>query len=355
MPGSQTEQSPLVAEERGAVERIVGGTLDFAGIDEDTQSRWWFRPLAMIGSAVAWIVFGVVTIDYLEGWTYHTGLYVIVQIVTTIGYGDITVSKQNSKLFMTFYVLLTLLLIANVITDAMGHVIDYERTKMRKVFRNMEKRARADVHNDEDARHKFAALNDLLSAFLLFLVFVAFGTIFFSMYESCTCSFGETLVEGCIEGSKCEDTGGYTKSLIDSFYMSVITLTTVGFGDHSPKSELGRVFGCIWMLLGVTATGSLITAASGSIWSHKRVETISGMSKDLFDQMDTDGNGAINQEEFRNFLLIKFGLVDFEDLHAIDSLFHVIDKCGNNDGTVSWDEVKTYCHLKKAKESGSAS
>merc|ERR1719171_3048172 len=52
------------------------------------------------------------------------------------------------------------------------------------------------------------------------------------------------------------------------------------------------------MLLGVTATGSLITAASGSIWSHKRVETISGMSKDLFDQMDTDGNGAINQEEF---------------------------------------------------------
>merc|ERR1719440_1090608 len=164
-------------------------------------------------------MFGVLTIDYFEGWTYHTGLYVIVQIVTTIGYGDITVSTQKSKMFMTFYVLITLLLIANVITEALGNVIDYEKSKMRKVMRNMEKRVRADVHNDEEARHKFAALNELLSAFLLFVVFVAFGTAFFSMYESCTCSFGETAVEGC-EEARCEETGGYTKSLVDAFYMS---------------------------------------------------------------------------------------------------------------------------------------
>lgn len=355
MPGRPTEESPLVAaDERGLAGRIVGGTLDFAGINDDTKNRWWYRPVIMISSVVLWIAFGVIVIDRLEGWTYHTGIYVIVQIVTTIGYGDVTVASPKSKLFMSFYVLFTLLFLANVVTEAMGHLIDYEKTKMRRVMRRMEKRVRADIHNDEQAREKFAALNDLLSAFLLFVVFVAFGTIFFSMYESCTCSFGETLVPDCIEGSQCEETGGYTKSLIDAFYMSVITLTTVGFGDHSPKSQLGRVFGCIWMLLGVTATGSLITAATGSIWTSKRVETISDMSKDLFDQMDTDGNGAINQEEFRNYLLIKFGLVQIEDLHAIDSLFGVIDKCGNNDGSVSWEEVQTYCQLKKKTDGPAA-
>jgi potassium channel subfamily K len=269
--------------------------------------------------------------------------------VTTIGYGDITVSTQKSKMFMAFYVLITLLLIANVITEAMGYLIEYEKTKMRKLMRRMEKRVRADIHDDEEARHKFSAMNDFLSALLLFVAFVAFGTAFFSLYESCTCSFGETFVEGCEEGSKCEETGGYTTSLVDGFYMSVITLTTVGFGDHSPKTPLGRVFGIIWMLLGVAATGSLITAATGSIWSSKRVETIANLSKDLFDEMDTDGNGGINQDEFRSYLLVKFGLVQIEDLHAIDSLFTVIDKCGNNDGVVQWDEVQTYCHLKNAQ------
>jgi potassium channel subfamily K len=356
MPAQQTEQSPLVtADERGLADRIVGGTLDFAGINDDTKSRWWFHPLVMTTSAALWIAFGVLCIDYFEGWTYHTGIYVIVQIVTTIGYGDITVTSQKSKLFMSLYVLITLLLIANVITEAMSNLIDYEKSKMRKVMRNMEKRVRADVHNDEDARHKFAALNDFMSAFLLFSVFVAFGTIFFATYESCTCSFGETAVPDCIEGPKCEETGGYTNSVIDAFYMSVITLTTVGFGDHSPKTPLGRVFGLVWMLLGVTVTGSLITAATGTIWSSKRVETIAGMSKELFDQMDTDSNGAINKEEFRNYLLVKFGLVANEDLQAIDSLFHVIDKCGNNDGAVSWDEVNTYCRLKKMKTGSTSS
>jgi potassium channel subfamily K len=345
MSGRPTEESPLVADERGqsGAGRIVGATLDFA----DTKTSWWWRPFVMTSSALLWIAFGVLTIDYFEGWTWHTGIYVIVQIVTTIGYGDITVTTQKSKVFMTFYVLVTLLLIANVFTEAMGNLIEYEKTKMRGVMRRMEKRVRADVHNDEEARHKFEALNDLLSAFLLFSVFVAFGTAFFAMYESCTCSFMETAVAGCEDGPKCEETGGYTKSPIDAFYMSVITLTTVGFGDHSPKTPLGRVFGCVWMLLGVAATGSLITAATGSIWSSKRVETISNLSKDLFDEMDSDGNGEINQEEFRSYCLVKFGLVQIEDLHAIDSLFKVIDKCGNKDGSVSWDEVQKYCQLKK--------
>jgi len=265
-----------VADERGqprvGMDRIVGATLDIAGLNDDTKSSWWWRPFVMTFTATLWIAFGVLTIDYLEGWTYHTGLYVIVQIVTTIGYGDITVTTQAAKVFMSLYVLITLLLIANVITEAMSHLIDYERTKMRRMMRRMEKRVRADVHSDEQARNQFAALNDILSSFLLFLVFVAFGTAFFSMYESCTCSFGETAVEGCEEGAKCTETGGYTTSLIDAFYMSVITLTTVGFGDHSPKTPLGRVIGCAWMLLGVAATGSLITAVTGSIWSSKKVE-----------------------------------------------------------------------------------
>ncbi|MBK8229295.1 MAG: potassium channel family protein [Candidatus Eisenbacteria bacterium] len=40
-------------------------------------------------------------------------------------------------------------------------------------------------------------------------------------------------------------------SFVDSFYMSVITLTTVGFGEIHPLSSAGRLFTIVFILLGV--------------------------------------------------------------------------------------------------------
>src|SRR5689334_16843709 len=42
-------------------------------------------------------------------------------------------------------------------------------------------------------------------------------------------------------------------SLFDSFYMALITLTTVGYGEVHPLSTSGRVFASLLMLIGVTA------------------------------------------------------------------------------------------------------
>ena len=35
--------------------------------------------------------------------------------------------------------------------------------------------------------------------------------------------------------------------------MAVVTFSTVGFGDFVPRSELGRLLACVWMVLGVLA------------------------------------------------------------------------------------------------------
>ena len=49
-------------------------------------------------------------------------------------------------------------------------------------------------------------------------------------------------------------------------------------------------------------------AQPAAVLSHLSRQLVSpGRSKELFDQMDTDSNGAINKEEFRNYLLVKFG------------------------------------------------
>jgi hypothetical protein len=48
-------------------------------------------------------------------------------------------------------------------------------------------------------------------------------------------------------------------SPLDALYFSVVTMATVGYGDLSPKTEFGKAFTIIFILVGV---GILVTFAS---------------------------------------------------------------------------------------------
>lgn len=48
-------------------------------------------------------------------------------------------------------------------------------------------------------------------------------------------------------------------SWLDSLYFTVITLTTVGYGDLSPQQPMSKVFTIVYLLLGLGLLASLIT------------------------------------------------------------------------------------------------
>jgi len=313
---------------------------------EEQQRTFWVR---MCFFSVFWLLLGVWCGCVIENWSFVTSLYVVVQIVTTIGYGDVTVHTDLMKLFMAIYVLICIVFLANVITNAMEGAITRRSEQMRyqldKAEARMRNRSRKNLGQSETAEQieaLWGPRNKVLAALFYFVMAVVIGTVFYAVMEPCSCSYGLTHVEECEEGARCAGTGGAVKTWTSSFYMAVITLTTVGFGDHSPKSWIGRIFGCAWMLIGVVITGQFVSACSNYInHVNRKARTVERISENLFRILDTDRNGSLSRREFQAYALLKYDMVSEEDLACIDQLFDRMDKDKN--GSVTYEEITSCC------------
>merc|ERR1719387_1229775 len=82
--------------------------------------------------------------------------------------------------------------------------------------------------------------------------------------EHCSCmDVVNVPIPGCEVGPQCKSTGGRILTWWSSFYLSVVTLTTCGFGDLHPSTKPGMAFACVWILTGVAATANFIRAFVG--------------------------------------------------------------------------------------------
>merc|ERR1712032_709383 len=170
--------------------------------------------------------------------------------------------------------------------------------------------------------------------------FIAVGTVFFGYFEACICPEDENCDPDPPDPAKCEDSGGVTKSYVDAFYMSVVTITTIGYGDIVPLTTHGRLFGILWMLLGVGSTlnlvGSVTDLLQETFESSVRIENC----KEVFAKMDLNRDGNLDRHEFLRLQLIMLGLAQEEELDAIDTQFDLIDTSGN--GYIDKDEFNSY-------------
>ncbi|CAE7174190.1 TPKC, partial [Symbiodinium pilosum] len=116
--------------------------------------------------------------------------------------------------------------------------------------------------------------------------------------ERCTCIVGGKRLPGCVDDD-CEATGGRQLTAIDATYMAVITFSTVGFGDFTPSTHLGRTLGSAWMILGTLAFANLVGATSRVLRDAKTdIFKKHQVTRDMFKIIDEDGTGVISRIEF---------------------------------------------------------
>lgn len=62
---------------------------------------------------------------------------------------------------------------------------------------------------------------------------------------------------------------------IDSLYFSVITLTTVGYGDFSPQTDGGKLFTIFYILIGL----GMILSFINTVYNHYAATKSKGKNK----------------------------------------------------------------------------
>jgi voltage-gated potassium channel len=53
--------------------------------------------------------------------------------------------------------------------------------------------------------------------------------------------------------------------VVDALYFSVVTLTTVGYGDFAPETDLGKLFTAVYVLLGIGILLTFVTTIAGKM------------------------------------------------------------------------------------------
>ncbi|MGA8855461.1 MAG: transporter substrate-binding domain-containing protein [Christiangramia sp.] len=116
-----------------------------------------------------------------------------------------------------------------------------------------------------------------------------------------------------------EEFGGTYKGIMQGFWWSAVTMTTVGYGDKSPRTTGGRIIGLIWMFMAVIIISSFTAGIASSLTVKSINEEISTI-QDL-ERFDVTTVTSSSSQELLDLYNIENNLVSngAEGLEAIQN------------------------------------
>ena len=132
-----------------------------------------------------------------------------------------------------------------------------------------------------------------------------------------------------------DPTSGQVHTLLECWWMMLVTMVTVGYGDYSPATVPGRIFTAIAMCMGLCFTAmplAIVGNTFSTAWEARALATIREQLKkhllasnlgatnleEAFANFDLDGNGSIDYAEFKHVVVDVLGVpLDVKKLRKV--------------------------------------
>jgi len=284
-----------------------------------------------------WFTLGIALFTAHGQYTIVDSLYIMAQIITTVGYGDLVADTNCGYAFIACYALVSVVMIAGAASAVLDSLIEEQQEVVRKqldalshshVLDHLPTLASSRALTGQAPQERSdPTLWRFIRALGIWLFFVVTWIIFFAVKD------------------------GEEKTVLQALYMGIITLTTIGFGDIVPKTEWGKAFATVWMLLGVSALANAVAKFSAYFLPDEKQYGLRKLTKNTLRRMFQDEhvqlnhedremmliNGHINEggervvsrSDYVVFILKEMGFVDKAVIDKIYENFDLLDADGN--------------------------
>lgn len=227
------------------------------------------RIMIMVGATLLFLLLGCLWYPLVEKWTVVDALYFSVVTLTTVGYGDMGPSSDASKIFTTLWSFFGVALIAALISIVSEWIVDAAALREGIKKRNCRQQQLGDDDSssseDEDKDDEIISVTSQSSTMLSVSKNCCGcprskcgATCCKKSSVYCCTMIGPMVVCACIGIAVM--VGVEKISVTDAIYWSIVTGTTVGYGDISPQEPATRLFALVYLFAAIVTTGKALSA-----------------------------------------------------------------------------------------------
>ncbi|KAH6768940.1 Ca2+ activated outward rectifying K+ channel 5 [Perilla frutescens var. frutescens] len=268
--------------------------------------------------------------DHFSGVETHPvvdALYFSIVTMCTIGYGDIAPTTPVAKAFACVFVLVGFGFIDILLSGVVNYVLDLQENM---ILAGIKAAPSAPLQKQSGGGGRFTARNYIVDVAkgrmrIRLKVGVALGAVVVCIGVGIVFLY---LVERL--------------NWVDSVYLSVMSVTTVGYGDRAFTTLWGRLFASVWLLFSTLAVArAFLYLAEARVdkrhrkianWALHRAITV----EDLL-AADINNNGFISKSEYVIYKLKEMGKIKEKDVLQICDQFNKLDR--NNSGKITLPDL----------------
>ncbi|KAL6286939.1 hypothetical protein ACE6H2_011329 [Prunus campanulata] len=271
----------------------------------------------LIIGLIVYVIIGIVifcTTSFELEKTYKLvdALYYIVVTLCTIGYGDIVPNTTLAKYLSCFFILLGFGFFDILLNGLVAYICEKESVLLRPSdgkFKNM-----IQTYMVDKEKGRIRTRSKIGLALVIVIVCIGIGTLAVHFLEGL--------------------------SWPDSIYLSVTSVTTLGYGDLSFKTTAGRCFAIVWLLVSTLAVARAFLYFT-ELRMEKRNRRIAEwvLQKEVtlrdLKAADLDNDGCISKSDFIIYKLKEMGRVAESDILQICKKFDSLEHSNNDKITLA--------------------